>query len=408
MSAPSPVEQEAIPLEANQHEALRHEGLRDDTVHQAVPPAGGAPVKVLHLINGEHYAGAERVQDLLALRLANHGFQVGFACLKPDRYAGLRQSQAAPLVEVPMRGRADPRPIRTLARLTEREGYALLHSHTPRSALVGSLVAAWTGVPLVHHVHSQTDREIGRPWTRRLNTWTERFSVRRAGAVIAVSSTARAFALRQGIGADRVRVVPNGIPANDRLPDRRPPQDGWTLGTVALLRPRKGLEVLLEALAACRGAGLPVRLRVVGPFESDQYRAEIDGRVARLGLEGSVEWTGFSREVPAELARMDLFVFPSVLAEGLPMVVLEAMAAGLPIVASRVDGVTDVLEDGVEGLLVPPAEPAALAAAVGRVVRGQVDWEGLRRRAFQRQAEQFSDRSMAAGVAAVYREVLGR
>jgi glycosyltransferase involved in cell wall biosynthesis len=130
----------------------------------------------------------------------------------------------------------------------------------------------------------------------------------------------------------------------------------------------------------------------------------------RLGLEDAVEWLGFSRDVARELGRLDLFVLPSIRAEGLPMAVLEAMAAGVPVIASRVDGATDALgrADVADacGLLVPPADPQNLAAGIVRVMSGAIDWRQLRQRAFRRQRTLFSDRAMAKGVARVYREVL--
>ena len=107
-----------------------------------------------------------------------------------------------------------------------------------------------------------------------------------------------------------------------------------------------------------------------------------------------------------ELLATDLVVFPSLLAEGLPMVIIEAMAAGTPIVGSRVDGVADAVRDGIDGLLCAPGNSGELAAAIGRVVRGEIDWQDLRSNAWRRQGEQFSDRSMARGLAALYREIL--
>ncbi|HEY6564281.1 MAG TPA: glycosyltransferase family 1 protein, partial [Pirellulaceae bacterium] len=94
-------------------------------------------VRVLHLINGEHYSGAERVQDLLGLRLPSEGFDVGFACVKPDRFPGQRLSRNCPLYLTPMSSRGSLAPVGELTRIVRGEGYQLLHAHTPRTALLG-------------------------------------------------------------------------------------------------------------------------------------------------------------------------------------------------------------------------------------------------------------------------------
>ena len=105
---------------------------------------------------------------------------------------------------------------------------------------------------------------------------------------------------------------------------------------------------------------------------------------------------------------MDLFVMPSVLREGLPMVILEAMANGVPIIGSGVEGIPEVVRDGQDGLIVEPGNADALAAAIGRMVRGEVNTQALRESAYERQFHHYSDRSMAAGVASVYAEVLAQ
>ena len=171
---------------------------------------------------------------------------------------------------------------------------------------------------------------------------------------------------------------------------------------VALFRPRKGLEVLLEALAGIRNLGHDVRLTAVGPFETTAYQTQILKRVTQAGLDQAIRWRGFQSDVPRELVGCDLFVLPSLFGEGLPMVVLEAMAAGVPVVASRISGIPEAIRDGQDGLLFPAGEPAALVAVLLRVIRGEVDWQGLRVSAHARQAQDFSARNMARGVAGVY------
>jgi len=371
----------------------------------SAPPAVG-PVRVLHVINGEHYSGAERVQDLLALNLPEFNYQVDFACLKPGRFGEMRQAVEAQCHEASMQGRLDLRPALSLARTIRRQRYALVHTHTPRAALIGRCASILAGVPLVHHVHSPTATDSTRGRQDRLNAWIERQSLFGVSGVIAVSHSLADYAARQGITEDRIHVVPNGVPTHGPLPDRPHPHTRWTLGTVALFRPRKGLEVLLDALALLRQQGFDVVLRAVGAFETLEYQQAILSQVERLNLRDCVTWVGFTQDVPAELDKLDLFVLPSLFGEGLPMVILEAMAAGVPVVGTRVEGVPEAVRDGIDGLLAQPNDANNLAEAIARYVRGQADWALLRANAHQRQAEQFSDRSMARGVAQVYQRVL--
>jgi glycosyltransferase involved in cell wall biosynthesis len=215
------------------------------------------------------------------------------------------------------------------------------------------------------------------------------------------------YATRLGISPERVWIVPNGVPIRENVPERGAPNGTWTLGTVALFRPRKGLEILLDALAELRERHVPVRLRAVGGFETPEYEAQIRARVHKLGIDDAIDWTGFTSDVTAELDRMDLFVLPSLFGEGLPMVVLEAMASGVPIVATEVEGVPEAIRPNQDGLLVPPHDAPRLAEAIERFIAREVDWNAFRISALARQRERFSDQSMAAGVAEVYRAVLG-
>ncbi len=376
---------------------------------QGVVPSVRAPIAaVLHVINGEHYAGAERVQDLLAEGLPTLGFPVGFACLKPDRFPEGRRCRTAPLYRLPMAWRFDLRAVRPLVRLVRREGYQLLHAHTPRSALIARLAAQWSGVPMVYHVHSPSWHDSTRRWQDRCNWLLERHCIGGAVHLIAVSEYLAQEMAARGFERARISVVHNGVPRVQAIANRAVPTGRWTLGAVALWRPRKGLEVLLEALALLVAERQPVALRVVGPFETAEYEAEIRRRATALGLDEHIEWRGFRADVLAELSALDLFVLPSLFGEGLPMVLLEAMSAGVPVVAARVAGVDEAVADGQEGVLVRPGDPQDLARAISSILDGQFDWSQLRHQAIARQAAAFSAESMAAGVAAVYREVLDR
>ena len=362
--------------------------------------------KILHVVNGEHYAGAERVQDLLAKELPALGFEVGFACVKPDQFPEVRQTKEASLHNMPMRGRFDLDCARQLKRLIESENFELVHAHTPRSVLVGSIAANRAGVPLVYHVHSPTGNDSTRKLQNFINAKLERWSIRHAQRLIAVSPSLKALMQRQGFAEERVTYVPNGVP-QIAVPPRETPTSPWILGMVALFRPRKGVEVLIESLALLRSRGWDVQLRAVGAFETEEYEQEVKGLAERLAVSDVIHWTGFTRDIAAELKQMDVFVLPSLFGEGLPMVVLEAMAAGLPVVASHVEGIPAAVRHREDGLLVEPACVSSLSLAIEELVEGEsLDYLQLSQNARQRHADHFSATAMANKVAEVYREIL--
>ncbi|MCA9155863.1 MAG: glycosyltransferase [Planctomycetales bacterium] len=364
------------------------------------------PIRVLHVINGEHYSGAERVQDLLAQRLPDHGIEVAFACVKPARFPRMRRSKETPLYELPMRHRFDLLVPWRLARLIRREGFHLVHAHTPRSALVGRVAASMTGVPFVYHVHSPTSRDSTRGWRNRLNQRVERRCLQGADRLITVSHSLTRHMQSLGFDGGTLVTVPNGVPCVER-PERPAPSGVWRIGTVALFRPRKGLETLVEALSLLQARGLPVELRAVGPFETPEYERSVKNLAARLGVDSLIRWTGFTCDVNRELNQMDMFALPSLFGEGLPMVILEAMTAGVPVVATDVEGIPEAIRDGIDGVIVRAGNASSLANGLARVIEGKLDWQALRNSAIARHAGRFSDHAMAAGVADVYLQTLG-
>jgi glycosyltransferase involved in cell wall biosynthesis len=357
--------------------------------------------KVLHIINGDLYAGAERVQDLLALTLPRYGYDVGLVTLKDGLFAGSRRAVDAPLYPLGMRTRLDLGIARRVADVARSQDYRALHTHSPRSALVGAMAASLHRVPLIHHVHGPTTEDTDQRLRNFRNAWVEKLSVRKAAQLIAVSRSAADYARSLGVPAARSSIVWNGVetpPVRERAPSGR-----FTFGSVALFRPRKGLEVLVEAVAKlARVRREPFRILMVGDFESGGYEGKIKTLIEARGVTDRFEWTGFTTDVDAMLSQMDVFVLPSLYGEGLPMVVLEAMALGLPIVASTVGGVVEAIEHREHGMLVMPGDSDAMCAAMDELARDHALREALGRNARKRQIEQFSADAMAAGVAAVY------
>jgi glycosyltransferase involved in cell wall biosynthesis len=378
----------------------------------ALPPVA-EPVKtvqVLHVVNGEHFAGAERVQSHLGRCLPRYGVKADFACVKQGRFADAvdaAESKWGVAHRVPMRSRYDLRVATRIAKLAVAGGYDLLHAHTPRTAMLTAVAARLTGLPWVYHVHSPAARDSSKRLLNWINFQIERVSLTHCAHLITVSNSLRGECILAGFHPKRVTVVRNGVPAicYDRGSE---PQPGgrWVLGMVALMRPRKGLEVAIEALDILRQRGLDVSLRCIGSYESQEYRNEIDQQIERLGLSDHIEQTGFQQDVPLALSQLDAMVLPSLYGEGLPMVVLEAMAAGLPVVATSVEGTPEAIQDYVDGLLAEPGSAFSLADKIEALVTGKVDWHQMSQSARKHHDETFSDWAMSQGVANVYRQVL--
>lgn len=363
-------------------------------------------VKVLHLVNGEHYSGAERVQDLLAMALPRFGYSIGFVCVKPDRFPDSRQSVEAELHSVPMKSKFDLGCVNKVVEIFRQGGYRVLHAHTPRTLLIGRLAARKLECPLVYHVHSPVGRDSEKGLRNWFNSKFEKWSLRGVDRMICVSTSLAGYMEELGHAPELLSVVSNGVPVLDELPPRPAPEHPWTIGTMALFRPRKGTEVLLTAIAALKKQGIGVNLRAVGPFETPEYQSEIMALVDELGIGERVEWTGFQQDVNYQLQQMDIFVLPSLYGEGLPMVVLEAMANGVPVVASCVEGIPEAVRHQTDGLIFEPGNSDDLATKLAQIVGNVRLWSRYGESSLMRQRTKLSDLSMARGVAEIYDDLL--
>ncbi len=362
--------------------------------------------RVLHLINGEHYSGAERVQDLLAIGLRRQSYEVGFVCLKPGKFDSERKSKNNQLDSLVMKSKFDFRFLGKLISLVRKHGYQLVHAHTPRTVLIGSIIAWRLRLPLIYHVHSPVGRDSTRRWNNWINQRVESTSARRVDHFICVSESLKRYMIALGHAEDQISTVPNGVPMVHSIGERSTPDGTWTLGTTALFRPRKGIEILIEALALLNQQNEPVKLLAVGPFESRDYEQQILQLADRLQVGHLIHWTGFVNDVDQYFREMDLFVLPSLFGEGLPMVILEAMASGIPVVAAEVEGVTEAIRHNRDGLIFEPGRATSLAARVKQFISGETNWQAIRQSALNRHRDHFSDESMAAGVAEIYDRLL--
>lgn len=217
--------------------------------------------------------------------------------------------------------------------------------------------------------------------------------------VLSVTDCNRRRLVALGFPAGRIETVPNGVDLT-RFPARewRPLREEVRVGTVARLEGYKGHRFLLRALAELCAGDRPVVLELVGDGAA---RPELEALAQSLGLASRVHFLGSRADVARIVAGWDIFVLPS-LVEGLPISILEAMAVGVPVVATDVGGVAEVVRDGVTGLLVPAGDSRALAGAIGRLI----DEEGLARRLTLAARRQIEERFASGVVMAQFEQAL--
>jgi glycosyltransferase involved in cell wall biosynthesis len=238
--------------------------------------------------------------------------------------------------------------------------------------------------------------DAGRVVQRGLDNATARLCAR----ILAVSEATRASLVAQGYPPRLVDVVHNGIDLARAQPVRL--VDPPTVLHVGRLAPVKGQRELIRALARLDG----VRGIFVGEDleRGGAYRRELEDEARRLGVLERVVFAGRRDDVPSLLAGCDVFALPS-LVEGLPLVVLEAMAQARPVVATPVGGTPEAVVDGETGVLVPPADPLALAEAIGSLVRDRARATLLGENGRRRVEERFSADAMNKRVLQVYAEL---
>ena len=361
----------------------------------------------LHLINGEHFSGAERVQQLLGNRLPDFGVSANFACLKPGKFPELCGLHSDRVRSIGMKSRFDLSSVQRIAAYAKETQSDVLHAHTPRTAMIASFVAKRCRLPWVYHVHSPTARDSTRAIVNRINDWVEAYSLRNADHIITVSKSLRREMLSHGHSRSKITAVANGVAEQPPIdPMTRGKTQHWKLGMVALVRPRKGIEVLLEAIAKLKEERNRITLEVIGGFETPEYEWSIRGLIHRLDLGRIVNLRGFTKDVPTVMRTFDAMVLPSLFGEGMPMVVLEALACGVPVIATSVEGTPEVIRHGQEGLLARPQDVESLSQAIQVFISDRSAWSRMSRLAVERHRQRYSDVKMAEKTARVYRKLL--
>lgn len=351
-------------------------------------------MKVLQMLHNHKAGGAEHHVVALCEGLRERGHGVEFAGAGCSWVGEALAGRGFPVHDFDFRGHYDLPAMLRLRSLIARGGYDLVHTHLVRAARYGRVATRLSPTPLLCSVHD-------------LLTWRH---YPRRRPLVAVSRAVREHLLSHGFDPGRIHVIPPG--ARDcslgahagalREVTRASlalDEDTVAIGLVGRVAEVKAHDIAIDAAGLLEARlGRPFRMFFIGALTGWGRTQQAACRRA------SVEWLGARNDIPQLLAAMDICIQPS-RSEGMPLALMEAASAARPVVASRVGGIPEIVEDGVHGLLVPAGSPEALADAITRLVADPALAGRLGARLAERFASEFSLPVMIARIEALYRQL---
>ncbi|MFK8030311.1 MAG: glycosyltransferase family 4 protein [Gammaproteobacteria bacterium] len=367
-------------------------------------------MKVMHVEAGRHLYGGARQVLYLAEGLAARDIECAVVCPTGSEIAARLAHMGIPVFPIAMGGDLDFRLIGRLRKLIKEFQPDVIHLHSRRGAdWFGGLAARrFSSIPVI--LSRRVDNEE--------SVHLVHYKYRLFDRVVTISRAIRSVLEEAGVPPEKLRVVHSAVKTStwerrwDRLsfaktffpesstsPDSR---KAPVIGMVAQLINRKGHRFVLESIPAIQKSYPNVRLVFFG---RGPELARLQMQAEKLGIADVVTFAGFRKDINHWLGCLDVFIHPP-LTEGLGVAVLQAAAASLPIVASRVGGVTEIIEDRVNGLLIDPESPEQIAEGVLTLLNDREAALEMGKAAHQKVVEQFSVDAMVEGNIKVYRELL--
>lgn len=357
---------------------------------------------ILHLSTTSGPGGAERVISSLSETLNTGERRVGVGLFRPGWLQTECERLGVETIIMPLSGPLHLGWFLDCLRLTRREQVALIHAHEFSAIAYGWIISRITRIPFIGTIHGKNYF-----WEKARRRVMYRI-IARTGTLVAVSEDLKRFvAEKVGIPAGLIRVIYNGVtpgpPVSDAEVERCRSElgvqaDDRVFGTVGSLYPVKGHRFLLDAMSIVLERFPNTVLLIAGRGELE---VPLKDQAKSLGIEGKVRFLGMRQDIPRLLALMDVFVLPS-LSEGLSMALLEAMAAGKPVVATRVGGNPELVEDGKTGMLVTAEDAKELAASLMRMLEEPTTMHVFGQTGAVRVQRQFSTHRMSNQYADLY------
>jgi len=370
---------------------------------------------VLHLISSSGFYGADNVLIELSKQMLHSAFSPVVGVFKNLHNPRLEVARVAKLhnlpVEVfPCNGRVDVSTILLIKKFLKTEKIDIIHSHGYKSNLYAVAASVGNTVSLVATCHNW----LGDDRKMKLYARLDKSFLNRFDKVVAVSDSVGKEILEHNIPSAKVLIIPNGIDLDRFNSGKRSDTlrrefgidpECTIIGTVGRLSEEKGHSHLLHAAEKVLRTYPNVVFLIVG---DGPLRQELEKKASQLAQGKSVNpflFTGVRDDMERIYSLMDIFVLPS-LTEGLPMVLLEAMAAQKPVVATKVGAVPGVIDDGHSGLLIPPGDVESLSGAIIDLLKDPHRAQHLAQNGYKRVRDHFSSKRMAEQYVEVYKDVL--
>ena len=362
------------------------------------------PLSIVQIVDDLNAGGLERFAIDLAIAHKGAGHRSAIFCLGgPGELAGEAEAAGVAVTAFHKARGVNPGVVWRLRGALQQARADVVHAHNPGVHHYAVVAARLAGVPVVVNTRHGVSSSSGRPYDEKYF----KAALRWTGKVVYVSRDSERYYSGRIVPAAQGMTIWNGIPLEPFLAAPVPPNAGATttprlrLVTLGRLVPVKAHDTLLDAFAIVAAAEPGAELRIYGQGD---LRGALEERIARLGLAGRAMLGGQTRDVPGVLAAADLFVLSST-SEGLPMVILQAMGAGLPIVSTRVGGVPEVAPEGEAAWYCPAGDAAALARTILEAARsGKLGERG--RRARQLAVENLSIDAAQQRYLALFRQLL--
>lgn len=365
-------------------------------------------MRILHLISSLGLFGAEQVLLNLAANMPGVESRIGVLNnLHNPHLEAIAEAKRRGLKTITFtsRGKFDLRTIRKVRRFLREEKIDILHTHNYKTDILGLVAAKMAGIRTVATAHGYTGVSRAVSFYEQLDRSALRFFDR---VVVVSDSILPSFPRHKKV------VIPNGIDAHEfsttsgqRLAVREElglAARDFVIGTVGRLSKEKNQKLLLQVTGVLVTRCPYLKVLIVG---AGPELENLKGEVTRAKLEGRVIFAGLRTDMPHLYSAMDVFILPS-LTEGVPLTILEAMAAGVPVIATRVGGIPQMIEEGETGLLVPPQNERALQEKIESLIRDSALRSQLSRQALEMVKEKYSVEIMGKEYRKVYDAVLSK